>query len=71
MSLKTQDVLVREVKWQAGAACQALKAELRHSYLIALAGAAWSSHQQARLEQAGRHPHGPSAKRAEIVAANR
>jgi hypothetical protein len=40
--------------------------------VIAVAGAAWASHQQAGLEQPGRDLHiGPSAKLAELVAANR
>jgi hypothetical protein len=33
---------VRKMEWQARAVCQALKAELCHSYVTTFAGAAWA-----------------------------
>jgi hypothetical protein len=65
-------MLVREMELQARAACQALKAELRHFYVTTLAGAAWASHHQAGLRQPERDlPFGSSMSLVELVAASR
>jgi hypothetical protein len=65
-------MLVREMELQARAACQALKAELRHFYVTTLAGAAWASHQQAGLHQPERDlPLDPPMSLIELVAASR